>query len=72
MGRNFSAGEAFQGSISQLNMWDYILRESDIAELSRYRCRASYGNVVAWVDFLNKYSEVEVSKEFCEGNCVLA
>lgn len=57
VGRNFSASEAFDGSISQFNMWDKVLSESEIVSQSSYRCNHIRGNILAWTDFYNKASD---------------
>ena len=57
VGRNFSASEAFDGSISQFNMWDKVLSESEIVSQSSYRCNHIRGNISAWTDFYNKASD---------------
>ena len=57
VGRNFSASEAFDGSISQFNVWDKVLSESEISSQSSYRCNHIRGNLLAWTDFYNKASD---------------
>lgn len=68
VGRNFSAGEAFNGRLSQFNLWQNVLPEAEIVSLASYRCVQSAGNVIAWTDFEKLPSE-EVKKEvsFCKG-----
>eukprot|EP00795_Rhopilema_esculentum_P000716 gene716-10430_t len=65
VGRNFSLGEAFYGSMSQLNLWNKVLSDSEISEMSRYRCDGILGNELAWPDFLQKRVEVNKVNEFC-------
>jgi len=65
VGRNFSMGEAFSGSISQLNLWSTVLSEVEIAEMSRYRCDKVFGNELAWPDFLEKRVEISKTTDFC-------
>lgn len=67
VGRNFSSGESFYGSISQLNVWNTVLSEVEIAEMSRYRCVQTIGNELAWPDFLEKTIEVSKTTDFCAG-----
>ena len=67
VGRNFSLGESFYGSMSQLNLWNIVLSEVEIAEMSRYRCDQVVGNELAWPDFLEKTVEVSKTTEFCTG-----
>ena len=71
VGRNFSAGEAFMGSLSQLNMWNTVLPESEILEMSRYRCDNVAGNIVAWADFLRSKYQVKDVRDFCTGKEVV-
>lgn len=54
MGGRFDATQAFVGELSQVNIWDNVLKPSDI--LTMANC-SSYtpGNVVSWLD-----SDVEV------------
>ena len=47
---NFSANEAFIGSMSQMNVWSYELPASDIADMAKHT-ENIIGNVVAWSDF---------------------
>lgn len=68
VGRNFSLGESFYGSLSQLNVWSTVLPEAEIVEMSRYRCVQVFGNELAWPDFLEKTIEVSKVNEFCTGN----
>ena len=68
VGRNFSASEAFDGSISQFNVWDKVLSESEIVSQSSYRCDHIRGNLLAWTDFYNKASDnVKKVTELCAG-----
>ena len=68
VGRNFSASEAFDGSISQFNVWDKVLSESEIVNQSSYRCDHVRGNLLAWTDFYNKASDnVKKVTELCAG-----
>ena len=47
---NFSANEAFIGHMTQMNVWDYELPASDLADMARH-ANNFIGNVVAWSDF---------------------
>lgn len=47
---NFSANEAFIGHMTQMNVWDYELPASDVADMARH-ANNFIGNVVAWSDF---------------------
>ena len=53
--------------MSQLNLWNNVLSEVEIAEMSRYRCDQVVGNELAWPDFLEKTVEVSKTTEFCTG-----
>lgn len=50
LGGGFSPREAFVGTITQMNVWDYELPLSTILDL-RTSCNAKQGNVIAWPDF---------------------
>lgn len=49
----FTASDAFGGFIHNLNIWDTMLSEEEINELSK-SCSAGEGNVYKWSDFLNE------------------
>ena len=68
VGRNFSAGEAFSGQLSQFNLWNKVLPRSDIEKMSMFRCDHVAGNVIAWTDF-SKLTTDDLKKEhvFCQG-----
>ncbi|MBZ3871168.1 Sushi, von Willebrand factor type A, EGF and pentraxin domain-containing protein 1 [Sciurus carolinensis] len=53
-GEGFSPAESFVGSISQLNLWDYVLSPQQVKSLAN-SCpeELSRGNVLAWPDFLS-------------------
>ncbi len=71
VGRNFSMGEALQGSLSQFNMWNKVLAEREISEMSLYRCVSVAGNQFAWPDFLgNMVGDVKKVNKFCAGEFV--
>lgn len=66
IGRNFSAAEAFNGRLSQFNLWQNVLSDSEIEELASYRCIQSAGNVIAWADFETlQTNEVKREVGFC-------
>ncbi|XP_066469621.1 sushi, von Willebrand factor type A, EGF and pentraxin domain-containing protein 1 isoform X2 [Tiliqua scincoides] len=52
-GEGFNPAESFVGSISQLNIWDYILSPEQVKSLA-ISCpeELQKGNVLAWPDFL--------------------
>ncbi|XP_055973137.1 sushi, von Willebrand factor type A, EGF and pentraxin domain-containing protein 1 [Sorex fumeus] len=53
-GEGFNPAESFVGSISQLNLWDYVLSPQQVKSLAT-SCpeELSKGNVLAWPDFLS-------------------
>ncbi|KAM5298505.1 sushi, von Willebrand factor type A, EGF and pentraxin domain-containing protein 1 [Ctenodactylus gundi] len=53
-GEGFNPAESFVGSISQLNLWDYVLSPQQVKSLAT-SCpeELSRGNVLAWPDFLS-------------------
>ncbi|KAK3545348.1 hypothetical protein QTP70_004069 [Hemibagrus guttatus] len=53
-GEGFNPVESFVGSLSQLNIWDYVLSPQQIRSLSN-SCPSDLqrGNVFAWPDFLH-------------------
>uniref|UniRef100_A0A8C6R2L0 Sushi, von Willebrand factor type A, EGF and pentraxin domain-containing protein 1 n=1 Tax=Nannospalax galili TaxID=1026970 RepID=A0A8C6R2L0_NANGA len=52
-GEGFNPAESFVGSISQLNLWDYVLSPQQVKSLAS-SCPEELrrGNVLAWPDFL--------------------
>ncbi|KAF6127568.1 sushi, von Willebrand factor type A, EGF and pentraxin domain containing 1 [Phyllostomus discolor] len=52
-GEGFNPAESFVGSISQLNLWDYVLTPQQVKSLAT-SCpeELTKGNVLAWPDFL--------------------
>ena len=69
VGRNFSASEAFDGHLSQLNIWNYVMTEHEILQMSSYRCDMLVGNVIAWADFSRLSADVKKEVGFCGGMC---
>uniref|UniRef100_A0A8C4N059 Sushi, von Willebrand factor type A, EGF and pentraxin domain-containing protein 1 n=1 Tax=Equus asinus asinus TaxID=83772 RepID=A0A8C4N059_EQUAS len=53
-GEGFNPAESFVGSISQLNLWDYVLSPQQVKSLAT-SCpeELNKGNVLAWPDFLS-------------------
>ncbi|CAH1266419.1 NPTX2 [Branchiostoma lanceolatum] len=47
LGGGFDLGEGYEGDISNLNMWNYVLSEDEMADAKS--CRL-YGNVIDWRD----------------------
>ncbi|XP_028910838.1 sushi, von Willebrand factor type A, EGF and pentraxin domain-containing protein 1 isoform X8 [Ornithorhynchus anatinus] len=53
-GEGFNPAESFVGSLSQLNIWDYILTPQQVKTLATSCPRElSKGNILAWPDFLS-------------------
>ncbi|XP_051818518.1 sushi, von Willebrand factor type A, EGF and pentraxin domain-containing protein 1 [Antechinus flavipes] len=53
-GEGFNPAESFVGSISQLNIWDYVLAPDQVKSLATSCPEGlSKGNVLAWPDFLS-------------------
>lgn len=50
-GGKFDQEQSFQGSLTNLNVWSYVLPESTIKELSGC-CSAGEGNVYMWSHFI--------------------
>ena len=50
VGGGFKADDAFVGEVTQLNLWDRVLSESEI--VAQYRkCRILHGSVIEWTVF---------------------
>lgn len=67
-GSGFSAPESFIGTLTLLNIWDYVLSSEEIAAFST-RCDKYHGNVRSWPDFLSGiHGKVErQDSRFCTG-----
>ena len=50
----FQYSESFVGSISGMNLWDFIVPRDEILRMSQV-CGMEIGNVLQWLDFENKY-----------------
>ena len=50
-GGKFQESQSFQGSLTNVNVWSYVLPESTIKEFSG-SCSAGEGNVYKWSDFI--------------------
>ena len=49
-GGEFSSGQSFQGSLTNLNLWSFIRSVEKIQEMSQ-RCLLGEGDVLKWSDF---------------------
>ncbi|XP_075416413.1 sushi, von Willebrand factor type A, EGF and pentraxin domain-containing protein 1 isoform X2 [Tenrec ecaudatus] len=70
-GEGFNPAESFVGSISQLNLWDYVLSPQQVKSLAT-SCpeELNKGNVLAWPDFLSGIvGKVKIDSRsiFCSG-----
>ena len=50
IGSDFTPSESFFGDLSQLHIWDRVLTDNEIYDLT-FSCFHEEGNVVAWSDF---------------------
>lgn len=64
----YSISESFIGTISRLNLWDYVLTEGDIARIVS-SCDENIGNLIAWPDFLSGLNgKIErINSHICRG-----
>ncbi len=51
-GGGFNKDQSFQGMLTNVNMWDYVLPPEKIRDMSQ-SCLAGKGNVYKWYDFKN-------------------
>ena len=51
-GGGFESEQAFEGRLSRVNVWSFIITSSIIKEMSR-GCGFWNGNLVAWYNFKN-------------------
>ncbi|GFR11206.1 sushi, von Willebrand factor type A, EGF and pentraxin domain-containing protein 1 [Trichonephila clavata] len=67
-GAGFSTPESFVGTMTLLNIWDYVMPSDDIAALMT-RCDKYHGNVRSWADFLSGIRGRVQNKDshFCTG-----
>lgn len=50
-GYGFNAEQSFKGLLTNYNLWDDVLSNSDIEQLSK-SCRSGSGTLLKWSDFL--------------------
>ncbi|GBN09560.1 Sushi, von Willebrand factor type A, EGF and pentraxin domain-containing protein 1, partial [Araneus ventricosus] len=67
-GAGFSTPESFVGTMTLLNIWDYVIPSEDIAALM-VRCDKYHGNVRSWADFLSgiRGRVQNIDSHFCTG-----
>ena len=51
LGGNFDSHQSFQGSLTNVNVWSYVLPASTIKSMSK-SCLSGEGNVYKWSDFI--------------------
>lgn len=51
LGGGFESSQSFQGYLTNVNVWSYVLSSTTIKRLSK-SCLAGYGNVYKWNDFI--------------------
>ena len=51
VGGSFESEQCFQGSLTNVNVWSYVLPASTIKRLSK-SCLSGVGNVYKWSDFI--------------------
>ena len=51
VGGSFDSSQSFQGSLTNVNVWSYVLPASTIKSLSK-SCLSGVGNVYRWSDFI--------------------
>ena len=54
-GGGFQSGQAFQGRLSRVNIWNFIITTNVIKEMSK-GCGLWSGNVISWYKFKNSIS----------------
>ena len=51
VGGSFDSSQSFQGSLTNVNVWSYVLSASAIKSMSM-SCLSGVGNVYKWSDFI--------------------
>ena len=52
VGGGFDSSQSFQGSLTNVNVWSYVLSASLIKSMSK-SCHSGVGNVYRWSDFIH-------------------
>lgn len=67
-GAGFSSPESFIGTMTLLNIWNYVISPEEIANFMT-RCDKYHGNVRSWADFLAGIRGRIIYKDshFCAG-----
>ena len=62
--------QAFRGSISELNMWDYVLDTKNISDLAACK-KHEKGNIISWdIDNFILYNVTETAIDDVKGFCI--
>lgn len=62
-GDDFEASKAFSGELAEVNLWDTVLSDADIA--AQYRnCYIPHGSVIQWPQF-EAMGELEIKQYSC-------
>lgn len=54
-GGGFQSGQAFEGRLSRVNLWNFIITSNAIKEMSK-GCGVWSGNVISWYNFKDNIS----------------
>ncbi len=68
VGGLFDAKQSFKGMLSNVNMWDHVLKETEIKEMSK-SCQLDEwndGNVLRWSEFLKEGGAKLVQPSSCK------
>ena len=64
---DFNVQEAFVGELSQVNVWDKVLSQSDIVT-QHNKCSVDKGSVIWWEQLKNSvHGEVQVIEHWFQG-----
>ena len=68
VGGGFVASQSFQGFLSNVNVWDYVLPTIQVKEMSQSCLLDEWnkGNVYEWFDFLHQGGAKLVKPSPCE------
>ena len=68
VGGGFDSTQSFQGMLSNVNIWDHVLPQTQIKEMAKSCLLDEWnaGNVHKWRDFLQKKGATLVAPSPCE------
>lgn len=66
VGGRFQAHQSFQGMLSSVNLWDYMLLPKDIPAMSASCLNGNDGNIYKWLDFIREGGARLVQPSPCE------